>query len=234
MSRSAKQFFYGALYLALAVLVVISVFPDRDAAEIPAPAPEGIRGLEVRGAVTTMTAADGIVAFLARVRNPNTTHTASSFPYSFRVVRGAVTVFETPRRNGFVYPLETSVLLETIPSISLTEDTLVTLETGAPVWESSEFLVRPALSVSHAETSSDEIGAFIDGEITNPGAISASAVRIIAIIKDVNGFPLFAAQTLLENIPGEALRPFFIRFPRDRGIPERAAPDGTELVVEAW
>lgn len=234
MSRSAKQFFYGALYLALAALIAISVVPRGDVAEVPASAPEGIRGLEVRGAVTTMTAADGSVAFLARVENPNTMHVAEAFGYSFRITQEDGTVVETPRRTGAAYPRETTVLLETIPSATFTEGTRITLSLGAPAWASAQFLVRPVLEFSRTETASDDLGAFVEGEVRNAGAIAAASARIIAIMRDVNGFPLFAAQTILENVSGGAMRSFFIRFPRDQGIPTRASPEGAELIIEAY
>lgn len=234
MSRSAKQFFYGALYLALAVLIAISVVPRGGVAEVPASAPEGIRGLEVRGAVTAMTAADGSVAFLARVENPNAVHVAEAFGYSFRITQVDGTVSETPRRTGVVYPRETTVLLETISSATSMEGTRITLSLDAPTWVPTQFLVRPVLEFSRTEMASDDLGAFVEGEVRNTGAITAARARIIATIRDVNGFPLFAAQTILENVSGGTTRPFFIRFPRDRGIPTRASPEGAELIIEAY
>ncbi|MFH0806475.1 MAG: hypothetical protein V1885_02005 [Candidatus Brennerbacteria bacterium] len=234
MSRTAKQISYGMFYLAILALILVSVAPfGVQEEESPAPVSTAARQLEVRGEVTVMTAADGSVAFLGRVWNPNATYVASSFPYSFRIMRGDVVVMETPRRTGFVYPSEAVSLLEIVSSPTFAEDSSAVLDIGTPDWESSEFLVRPTLVVSRAETSSDELGVVVSGEVRNMGAVSATTVWIIAFMKDTNGFPLFAAQTLLENISGGSFRSFFIRFPRDRGISERAAPDGTEIIVEA-
>lgn len=233
MSHSTKQFFYGALYFVLAVLIVILVLPRRDVAKVLVPAPEGIRGLEMRGAVTIMTAADGSVALLARVKNPNTAHAATSFPYSFRIVGDAVPLAETPRRAGFVYPGETMVLLEHVSSAEFSEGARAELAIGTPIWEPAGFLVRPAVTVPRAGLGSDELGAFVRGEAQNASAVSASTVRIIAIASDENEFPLFAAQTLLENLAGGASRAFFIRFPRDQALASRAVAGSFELAWDA-
>ena len=248
MSRTAKQLGYGTFYLAIIAFVAVSVFSGwEQEGEVSVPVPEGVRSLEVREAVAFMTAADGSVALLGRVWNPNTMYAASAFPYAFRIMRGDTVILETPRRAGFAYPLESGTFLETvlaetfIPTTSRirdgeaigTENTKVVLDIGAPTWVSAEFLVRPTLTALRVETFSDEFGAFIEGEVRNVGAVLATTARIIAIIEDMNGFPLFAAQTLLENIPGGTFRPFFIRFPRDRRLAERVAPNGTELIIEA-
>src|SRR3989304_3120493 len=112
MSRTAKQFGYGVLYLVLIALVVVSMLPRTGQEEgIVAPLPTSVRPLEVRGTVMVMTAADGSVAFLGRVENPNEAHAASSFPYSFRIMRGETIVSETSRRTGFAYPKESTTLL---------------------------------------------------------------------------------------------------------------------------
>lgn len=234
MSRTAKQFVYGAFSLALLALIIIAILPrGGEESLVSLSAPEGLRSLEVRGPVVVMTAADGSVAFLARVWNPNAAHTASAFPYSFRVMRGEAVVTETPQRTGFVYPLETTALLETVSSAAFTEDMTVALAVGAPTWDSSGFSLRPVLTLTRVETSSDGIGVFVKGEARNTGAVTAAVVRIAAIVKDAEGFPLFAAQTLLEDVPGGVSRPFFIRFPRDQGLSARAAPERIELIIEA-
>jgi len=234
MSRTAKQFFYGSFYCALLALVVLAIIPrTEEARPIPSPASEELRPLEIRGSVTVMKASDGSAAFLARIWNPNATHAASSFPYSFRVVQEGEVTTETPRRNGFVYPLETTALVETLPSAMFAEDADVTLVVGTPTWDAVEFSLRPALVLVRAETSSDDIGAFVEGEVRNTGVVTAATTRIAAIVKDSSGFPLFAAQTLLESVPGGASRTFFIRFPRDKGLLDLISPGGTELIMEA-
>lgn len=234
MSRHAKQFIYGVFYLALAAVIVVSALPDAGKEETIVAAPEGARPLEVRGAVTVMVAADRSVALLARVRNPNERYGAATFPYAFRVMRGNAAVLETPRRTGSVHPLETVTLLETLSSSTFSEDAAAEIDVGVPAWTATEFAVRPSLVIVRARIFSDELGAVAEGEIRNASAISASAVRLVVVLKDVNGFPLFAAQTLLaEGIPGGATRPFFVRFPRDRSIFERAAPDGAEFIIDA-
>jgi len=79
----------------------------------------------------------------------------------------------------------------------------------------------------------DSIGLLVEGTVTNAGAVAASRARILAIVNDANGFPLFAAQTVLENLAGGASRDFFIRFPRDEGLATRALPDKTEILIYA-
>lgn len=248
MSRTAKQLLYGALYLGFLVLIAIGLFPDGESARVaPTPASQDLIPLVVRGPVTAMTAADGSVAFLARVRNQNALHIASAFPYSFRILRDDGTSIETVSRVGFVYPSETSAFLETVPSAAFmpttsstrdsgaigAEEMIVELVLGMPTWTDAEFSLRPVLTLVRSETSSDENGLVVRGEVKNTGVVTAAVARIIALVKDANGFPLFAAQTLLSDVPREASREFFIRFPRDEGISARAAAEQTELIVEA-
>jgi hypothetical protein len=225
---------YGLLYLGLVALVAFA-FVDGGGGGSAVPALTGYvpLSLEVRGAVTVMTAADGSVAFLGRVRNPNRAHVATSFTYAFHVTEGGEVILETPLRTGFVYPGETTTLLETFPSVTITEGMTVTLEVGAATWESAEFRVRPMLVPTRAVFSADAAGPFVGGEVKNMGAITAATVRIVAIAKDSNAFPLFAAQTLLHDISGGSSQPFTIRFPRDPGIRQRAASNGLELIIEA-
>lgn len=234
MSRTAKQFLYGALYLGILVLIAIGLLPGGERTRVtPAPSSEDPLPLVVRGPVTVMAAADGSVALLARVRNQNVSRIASAFPYSFRIVRGDGTSVGTVSRVGSAYPSETSVFLETLPSVTFTDDTTVELAIGTPTWTDAEFSLRPVLTLVRSETSSDESGLFVKGEVKNTGAATVAVARIIALVKDAGGFPLFAAQTLLNNIPREVSREFFIRFPRDEGLSTRTAAEQTELIVEA-
>lgn len=236
MSRATKKFIYGVLYLALLALILLRIFspeaPSRGGS--PTSLSEGLRPLAMEGDVVIFTAADGSAALMARVRNPNPAHRASSFSYSFQLMRGMQEVFlETPRRSGFAYPSETAVLLETLPLASLDEDTRAALMLGAPTWEDAAFLVRPTVEVARVETLSNDRGAVVTGEVKNAGSVGAAVVRLVAILKDVNGFPLFAAQAVLEDIPRAGARSFTIWFPRDRGLAERASPAATELLFEA-
>ena len=247
MSRFAKQLTYGALYATLAVLIFIALIPGVVPGAGPSNIPEDIQNLETRGAVTVMTAADGNVAFFGKVYNPNQRYTASSFSYFFSVVRDGVAVLETPQRNAFVYPRTEAPLLEVVvlptlmPTFSSTrdgfavgaEDTEIVLNIGVADWVSADFTLLPVLAIARSEISSDENGALVRGEVQNTGTVTATVVRIIAIMKDMRNFPLFAAQTVLANVPGGASQNFFIRFPRDPGIVTHAVPENTELIIEA-
>lgn len=232
MSRSIKRILYGALYLILFALVALLFIPERDGGA-PAALPEGgVLPLEPRAA-TVMVASDGSAAIFARVRNPNANHLASSFSYAFRVIENGVTVATTPRRTGFVYPRETVTLLEVVRAAPFTGAATAILDLGETSWESATFAVRPSLALlGTAETGTDEIGVWVRGKVENRAAVAASEVRVIAILKDGNGFPLFAAATFVGGIPGGAAEDFFIRFPPDSGLAARTAADLTEVVVE--
>ncbi|MBI2278913.1 MAG: hypothetical protein HYU81_02525 [Candidatus Brennerbacteria bacterium] len=232
MNRSAKQFIYGALYLALIALVVGELLGgDRNGTTIMPSIPEGIHPLEMRGAVTIMTAADGSVTFLGRIHNPNPGHVAS-FSYSFRFIQNGATIFEAPRRTGFAHAGETTVLVETV-FIPVPYGATTALAASKPIWEPAAFLIRPSVAVEGVEGRVDDRGPFVEGAARNRGAVAASDIRVVAILKDVNGFSLAAAQTAIGSAPGSAARPFFIRFPRDPDIARRAAFEKTEIILEA-
>ncbi|MDP3975200.1 MAG: hypothetical protein Q8P88_02875 [Candidatus Jorgensenbacteria bacterium] len=235
MNRTAKQIGYGAFYLAFIALVLFGVFspevPSRGGLEVRLP--EGLRPLEMRGEVTVMPAADGSISLLAQVRNPNAEHLASSFSYSFRFMENGVVRATTPARTWFVYPSETSVLVEIVSGVVHTEHTEVTLMVTDVVWEPTRFLVRPALSLRGVGTSVDEKGVFVTGEVVNAGSVAASSVRVVAILKDAGGYPVFAASSALGPLGGDSTEPFTVRFPPDQELARRMIPSATELHLEA-
>lgn len=233
MSRPVKRFLYGALYFVFLAFVVSWFFPQKGPATPPSPFPSEPKPLEIQSAVTIMTAADGSVAFFARARNPNGEYLADPFPYSFVVKRAGNVVEETPLRTGVAYPGESAALLEIVRNPTLTEDTTVELKLGAPSWKDASFSVRPAVTMGEQSVARDAAGMIAEGTVANTGSVAAGSISIIALLKDAAGFPLFAAQTELMNVPGGVTEPFFIRFPRDEGLATRAVAASTEFIVSA-
>lgn len=235
MSRTAKQIGYGVCYLALIALALFVVFsPERaERGGSPASLSEDLRPLEMRGPVTVMSAADGSVSLLAQVRNPNAGHLASSFSYSFRFVEHGAVRGTTPERTWFVYPSETSALVEIVSGVARTEATEATLAVTDVVWEPAQFLVRPALVLRGVGTSVDKKGVFVTGEIVNAGSVAASSVRVVAVLNDALGYPVFAASSALGALGGNSTERFTVRFPSDQELARRMIPNATEVILEA-
>jgi len=233
MSRPTKQLLYGTLYFGLALLAGFSLFGRGEPrTAITTPDAGNPVPLEASG-VTVMRASDGSVAFLARVRNSNADLLASSFTYSFSLVGGTASR-AMPQGTWFVYPREQATIVEVIPAAGVAEGVSATLTIAEISWEPTRFLIRPALTVENGATGMSERGFLaVTGTVANIGSVRAGSVRVIAVVKDGSGFPIFAATSALGDIPGGAREEFIVRFPADDELARRADRSRTEIIAEA-
>jgi hypothetical protein len=251
MSRSAKKNIYGIFFLAIFFLIAWGVFR----AFVPAPsctdgvlnqgeegvdcggpcAPCAVAGPEaLRGrAVQVFGAESGRAVLLARVVNPNADFAADPFSYSF-VVHGKEgrVVETTTRKTEVIHASEQEYLFES--EVSTPEPSIgdVELTLSGTMWRRASEVPRPQLSASQVVTDAGENGVRVRGVVENGSPFAARTVRVVALLFDQWGVPLFAAQTVVDSVAGGSTQAFPpILFPSDVSLVRAVSPGRTEVFV---
>ncbi|MFH1193114.1 MAG: hypothetical protein V1656_02240 [Candidatus Jorgensenbacteria bacterium] len=250
MSRSSKQFVYGAFYLALLALILWGGFR----AFVPGPScgdgilnqneervdcggpcapcavqPETLRASEAQAFSTE----GGRTVFLVQIINPNAAYAAASFSYSFVMTDSSGRALgSTPRKTDRIHASERRYLFESEVPVSFTSTGQVSLMLSDVEWKQAAELPRVEFSALRIATDVNADGIRVQGEVENRSPFGAREVKIIALLFDRAGAPLFAAQTVVDEIAGGATQAFPpIKFPADGALARAADPAATEVFV---
>lgn len=250
MFRSTKQAVYGVCYLALLALILWGGFR----AFVPGPGcsdgilngdevgvdcggpcspcaaqPEALRP----GEVQVFSTEGGRTVFLAQVINPNAAYAAASFSYSFAMTDGAGrTLGSTPRKTDRIHASERRYLFESEVPVPFPSAGRVALALSGVEWRQASELPRAELSASRIATDVSADGIRVRGEVENRSPFGARGVKIVALLFDRFGGPLFAAQTVLDEVAGGETQTFPpIKFPSDEPLTRSVDPAATEVFV---
>jgi len=251
MSRSAKQFAYGAFYLALFLLILWDVFrvfvpgpscsdgilnqneENVDCGGSCAPCVAAQTEVLRPGTVQAFSTQDGRTVFLAQVINPNVAYAAASFSYSFAISDSNGRHWgDTPSKTDRIHASERRYLFESEVPAQFSSADRAELTLSQVVWRKASELPRADIAASGVVTdvSSGEVRVW--GEVKNQGPLTARGVKIVALLHDRVGVPLFAAQTVLDEIAGGETQTFPpIKFPSDESLARLADPAATEVFV---
>ncbi len=251
MKRTGKKIIYGGAYLALALGASLLIFRS-----VVTPAPSCSDGKQnqtetgidcggsciscavarleaIRATVVGTFSSGSETVALGRLTNPNAGYGSLGIGYEFVVYGTDGTVAERvggtddlgPGDDHYVYAIgfKTNRMLVGRVELVISKPTWVPMPArdgsarvtlvGSPVTD----LKNGALSVS--------------GTIRNESPLPGSGARVIAIVKDSLGAPIFAAETVSENLGGLESRAFRVFFPKGGEFLDRIDLGKTEVFV---
>jgi hypothetical protein len=162
--------------------------------------------------------------------NPNPDYFATDALYNFLVYDNYDRVIEKIGGGETFYPLEQKYIY--VPNVEQPGIVIskVVLEFSKPAWQNAKGILKPALVLSGETTTEVDGGNVrVTGSIQNQGALSASGVKITAIIADQFGLELFVSQTIVPLIPGFEKKNFVVIFPTDSELARQTDPKATKV-----
>lgn len=234
MRRLLKQLLYGSFYLLFFIFIFGGFYIGSKAAPscfdgTQNQGEEGIdcggicggfclpadmRPIEVVGNVRLLFPDRTHVSLLAELRNPNIEFAAKVFNYTVTVYGESGEIAMTIPRTSFIYGGETGRYI-LIPNIQLPVGgaARATLTVANPSWVPAVAYKRPEFSVKQTETSEDESGVIVRGEVVNRGALGAPRVTVLALFYGEFRQLIGASQTELNNIRRNETRTFEVYHP---------------------
>lgn len=229
MTRGQKKFLYGTFYLVILALIVW-VFIPASKAPVPVPAGNTAQFLPLQSVGTPYVfKSEGVskIVLLAQVKNPNADYGAESFPYSFSVYgKNGGVLAEIPGSES-IYPNETKYVVSSydVSGLNLADvGDRADFEIGNPIFRpAAQFSPLNLVLAAGPIVATSTSGLVVSGSVNNQGAFPVAAVRVVALIVNKYGDPVFAGQTLLSQVGGFEEREFSIFFPADRNLIGEAA-----------
>ncbi|MEK7626718.1 MAG: hypothetical protein AAB399_00940 [Patescibacteria group bacterium] len=230
MTRGQKKFLYGLFYVIVLGLIIWAFIPSPI---VPVPVCSGPScgtnqplSLQVSG-VPQMFKSEGThrVVALGQVTNPNPDFGASVFSYDFLIFdRDGKTIASVPG-SEIIYPSETNYILG-IYDAGKTDLSSIAERPGFEIKSANfrpaaEFLKPEFSPVSGYETKIASDGIRVSGKVKNLSSFPIGEAKVIGILGDKYGDPLFAAQTTVSGITGLGEADFEIYFPAEKAILDR-------------
>ncbi|MEI6479224.1 MAG: hypothetical protein WCO21_00105 [bacterium] len=254
MGRGIKKFIYGLFYISIASLSVFLIY--RSYTTIPPTCFDNIQnqtetGIDCGGTCVSCeiknlipitqaseplifsnpTSGGTIVVF--EVENQNSSHHATKFDYVINVFNPSGIKIETLSGSDALFANEKHYIYE--PNIGTPKDNVgkISLDVLNPQWEPSDTRVPPELTIGDIKTGLVNGGLKVTGTIKNGNTFKASNVKIVAIIRNKNGFEFFASQIILTSIKGFETALFTVTFPSDKTLIDDIDPNGTKVFVSS-
>jgi len=253
MSRLVKQIIYGAIFVFFFGFIIFSIITSAFKS-----APSCFDGIQNQnetgidcGGVCVLDCSfkniqplrqsapvkifdDGLgrAVFLAEVINPNDNYGVASVFYKFLVYNSFGRVAETLSGQESFYPSQKKYIFESQVKTQLSNISKVALELLRPEWQSAHEFLMPNLSApQNVKTDIVNNRIQVSGSLRNLGPITARDVKILAIIFDKVGNPLFASQTVIADLAGFKESPFVIFFPTSQFLSFQADLSAVKIFV---
>lgn len=234
MTRGAKKFVYGILYLLIFGFLFYWIFggsgaTSRDDLSV-------MRGevvpLAVRGPVRLFKSGDfSRIVLLAEISNKNAEYGVGKLDYVFTLYDANGALVNRARGSDMMFPKETKFVLASYEGTSY--DIQRTSRAGldlSPEWVPGSMLLGARLAVDGQSTTTiTSDGIRVEGSVRNASPLTTGAVKVIALLYNRYGDPIFGGQTLLERVGSLSSVPFSVYFPPDPALV--AATDGSKTRV---
>lgn len=255
MSRSAKQFVYGILYLAVFGLIVYGFAKP---AFTPAPTcsdsiqNQGEQGIDcggpcaiacdvtslapVRavGAVSVFGLSNGQAVLLAEAQNTNQNYDASQFFYRFSIYSSSGTLLETISGSDSLSALSRGYIFAPNVASKFNNIGRVAIEFSNVSWQKAYAALEPNVVVSSGPaTVVGKTDIRVNGAVKNQSSVAATKVKIVAILYDAYGTEIFASQWIVDSLSASGEAAFSIIFPLDPQITSQIDPTATKVFVNA-
>jgi hypothetical protein len=239
MTRGQKKFLYGLFYLAVFALIVWVFIPSGGAPEMqPVVSSNQPVPLRLIGAAQIFKSENsGKGVLLAYVENPNVDYGAAAFSYSFSIFKrdGSILIKVLGDDKIYLYPDEKRYVVSGYDlsgaDILDVQDKIDFEIVNADFHPSSQFLAPDLILSSGPEIATGTLGLTISGKVKNRSAITVGEMKVTALIENRYGDPVFAGQTLLNQLGGFEEREFSVYFPADQALITEAVARKPEIFL---
>lgn len=176
--------------------------------------PVDIRPLQTIGRILTFNPAQSSLSLLAQVSNPNLTHGAKNFGYTFTLYDSAQKPVQTIRGESFIYAGEVKYIF--LPNASAPQGNFsyVDFKMDNPYWISKDqFSGPPDFRVSGVSTVVSGNSLIVGGQVLNNDTVAFPELYVVAIFKGNAGQVAGASATLLNNFAANETRSFSVLYP---------------------
>ena len=249
MSRFQKKFIYGLFYLIIFILIVFGLYrglinpvttcfdglqnQDEEGIDCGGPCTAceilALRPLKVVGSPKILSLDSGQSVVIAKIFNPNTGYSATTFNYKMDLFKTSGRRLDTIKGESFIYASETKYLLELNLDRYDQDISHAEIEISDPVWKEAAVFSKPNLTVKNLLTEELSQKIKVSGSVINNGAITVSRVKITTILVNSFNIELFASQITLGSINSLEEKNFIIFFPKDLMLLKDFDPKQTQI-----
>ncbi len=224
MTRGAKKFVYGVFYLFIFGVFLYWIFggSGTTVSQNNLSIPEGsVTPIAVTGPIQIFKNGDlSRIALLAEISNKNAEYGAETLDYVFSLFDKNGALVDKIRGSDMIFPEESKFLFASYEgtSYNIGRASRASLDLS-PQWVLGSELIRPYLSLDGSPiTAVTSDGIRVEGSVKNTSPLATGKVRVIVLLYNKYGDPLFGGQTLLERIGSLRTAPFSVYFPPDPSI----------------
>ncbi|OGZ00448.1 MAG: hypothetical protein A2945_03850 [Candidatus Liptonbacteria bacterium RIFCSPLOWO2_01_FULL_52_25] len=176
--------------------------------------PANVKPIELVGQVIRFSPDPTHFSLLARVNNPNTTHAARNFSYSFFLYDASEKLVKTYSGASYIYAGEAKyILLPNVPLPGVPFNTVDFKVESAGWLPKDTFIGPPFLTSSNVTSETEGNRITFSGQVTNKDTVSFPRVAVLAIFRGQFGQEAGASQTEIENLLPNGTLPFSVIHP---------------------
>lgn len=221
MSGRNKKILYGAFYLAVFVSIIYGILGgfNRRAVELPQ-SPE-ILPLRAVAEPEVFSLSDGTSVILGQFFNPNAGYGSPNFIYFLKFYDSGGRLLGEISDRSFIYPLETRYVFNFNRAVPAEKIVRIEVVFSKVEWRPAADFPSPKVFVRNIKTNTLPERIEVSGQLVNEDAFAFSEIRLTAVIFDNFGFPLFASEGLVTNLPSLGRRSFSVLFPAAAELVEK-------------
>ncbi len=242
MTRGAKKFVYGLLYLCLFALLGYWIFgglfrsvPANPSTCTDCPPQNQIAPISLVGAVRFWKSGDmAHVTLLGQIKNPNADYGVSKLPYTFTLYDKNGAVVGTVQGAESVFPGTTKYVFGIYDgsAYDVGRTARADLAFSNPQWVAAGQFIAPNIAVTAGPaTTVSQHGIEVTGSVRNTSPLTSGTIKVIALLGNKYGDPIAAGQTLLGGLRSLDRASFSIFFPADASLTANANPSFTRVFV---
>ncbi len=238
MTRGAKKFVYGVVYLFIFGILIYWIFGGSGTSpqnSFPTIQDEAIP-IAVKEPVQLFKSGDlSRIILLAEISNKNAEYGAKKLGYTFTLYDKNGALVDRVKGSDMVFPKELKFLFASYEgtSYNIERTSRVDLDLS-PEWVLGSVLLEPHLTVAEGPvTTITNDGIRVEGSVRNTSPLGTGTVRVVVLLYTPYGDPLFGGQTLLERIGSLNTASFSVFFPPDSVLIKAIDVSKTKAFVSA-
>jgi hypothetical protein len=230
-TRTAKQLIYGTLYILIFLAICggiyflfIHPFVGASVAQCtPSTCTPTSTAAILASLVATFTTSPQHDTFLGQIVNSNPDFGAQLINYEVDLYDASDTILQSIPGQSFVYANQNKYLV--IPNVVIAQPfDHAALNITSVSWLASSTLgavpmvAQGQFALQNIQANSASTTVSVGGQLTNSGIGSFAQVMVVVLFKDVNGDPIGASQTELDNVTGGETVNFSVIYPNESTI----------------
>lgn len=213
MSRTAKKFIYGAVYLVILLLIILGIYGIWFKKVPSAPCTTcAFAGLSISSSTVALQAGQDQSVVLATLGDPSS---AYGVAFSYNVVVDSVLGEQLDAFTGSssISPNGTRYLVLTGISANPSDVGAIIINTNNLLWTPAAKMVQYDLPITDITTSVGESEGYVDGTISNGYPLAMQDVRLSAILYDKFGDIVGASAADVGSLDPFSKNAFQVFFP---------------------